>query len=355
MRRVVFLVTVSVWFAAGGQVRASLFDLGPEQLVQAGGVAVTVDGYSVPSYVDWNNDGRKDLIVGEGGSGGYVGRVRVYLNVGTSSNPQFSDFFYAQSQGQDLSHSYGCDCGCLGLFPRVVYWDGDGKKDLIVGTPEGTVILYRNVGSEQEPTFDAGTLLQVGPGGAKVDIDVGDRATPVVADWDNDGLQDLVVGAIDGQIRLFINQPSDTEPEFISEQYAMEDGGHLIVPMARSSPAVGDFDGDGKKDLLTGDTEGQLLFYSNVGTDESPVFSGYTLLLSAGEVIDLEGLARSRPFVCDWTGDGLLDILVGARDGKVHLYQGVPEPSSLCLVAVGLVGLIGRSGKARQRRRSSSG
>jgi hypothetical protein len=42
-------------------------------------------------------------------------------------------------------------------------------------------------------------------------------------------------------------------------------------------------------------------------------------------------LARSRPFVCYWTGDGHFslidvypDVLVGAGDGKVRLYRGVP-------------------------------
>ncbi len=97
------------------------------------------------------------------------------------------------------------------------------------------------------------------------------------------------------------------------------------MPTGRSCPAVRDLDGDGKKDLLTGDTNGQLLFYSNAGTDDAPSFSGYTLVESDGTAIDLPGTPRSRPFVCDWTGDGEPDVLVGAGDGKVHLYQGIAD------------------------------
>ena len=48
--------------------------------------------------------------------------------------------------------------------------------------------------------------------------------------------------------------------------------------------------------------------------------------LPGGLPIDLPGYARSRPAVCDWTGDGALDLLVGAGDGLVRLYQG-PEPA----------------------------
>jgi hypothetical protein len=103
-----------------------------------------------------------------------------------------------------------------------------------------------------------------------------------------------------------------------------------------------DLDGDGNKDLLTGNTNGELLFYKNVGTDATPTFSGYSRITSQGIPIDLAGTPRSRPFVCDWTGDGHLDLLVGAGDGKVHLYQGVPEPATLLLLGLGGVTILRR-------------
>jgi len=81
--------------------------LGGEQIVQAGGADINVAGYSVPSYVDWDNDGRLDLITGEGPTTASQGKVRVYLNIGTSSQPQFSTFFYAQSMGSDLAVAGG--------------------------------------------------------------------------------------------------------------------------------------------------------------------------------------------------------------------------------------------------------
>ena len=95
------------------------------------------------------------------------------------------------------------------------------------------------------------------------------------------------------------------------------------MPTGRSSPVVRDLDDDGKKDLLTGNTEGQLLFYRNTGSDDAPVFSSNYVLVRSDDVpIDLPGTPRSRPFVCDWTNDALLDVLIGAGDGLVHLYQG---------------------------------
>ncbi len=109
----------------------SPLNLGPEELVQANGADIKVPGYSVPSFVDWNNDKLKDLVIGEGGGSGDA-RVRVYINVGTESDPQFSDYFYVQSEGSDLT----CPAGTVmtSLRPQaavssteiwrfVVFWD----------------------------------------------------------------------------------------------------------------------------------------------------------------------------------------------------------------------------------------
>jgi len=191
---------------------SKLLNLGPEELVQANGVDIKVPGYSVPSFVDWNNDKLNDLVIGEGGGFGDA-RIRVYLNVGTEPSPQFSDYFYAQSNGYDLV----CPAsGCLGCFPRVEYWDADQRKDLLVGQADGTVKIFLNINTDENPAFDGGTFLQVGLPGSKIDINVGARAAPCLVDWNNDGRTDLVVGADDGRIHIFIYDGTDTEPVFVA-------------------------------------------------------------------------------------------------------------------------------------------
>jgi len=208
----------------------------------------------------------------------------------------------------------------------VVYWDADVRKDLLVGEAYGKIKLFLNIGTDAEPTFDGGTFLQVGPTGSKTDIDVGDRATLAVVDWNNDGMKDLVAGATDAKIRVYLNEGTDTAPDFLSVQFAQAYGSDLVVPPSRSSPVVADLDGDGKKDLLAGNYSGELLFYSNTGIDAAPSFSDYSFVESDGVPIDLPSSPRSRPSVCDWTGDDVPDVLIGAYDGNVHLYEGVRMP-----------------------------
>jgi hypothetical protein len=149
-------------------------------------------------------------------------------------------------------------------------------------------------------------------------------------------MKDLVVGAYDGKVRIFINEGTDTAPDFRAQAYAQNNSSDLIVPSGRSSPVVFDVDIDGSKDLLAGNTNGQILYYRNVGSDTDPNFNGYVAVEADGVAIDLAGTPRSRPSVCYWTGDGHFgtidgypDILVGAYDGNVHLYRGTAEQGDM--------------------------
>ena len=288
----------------------------------------TVGSYSAPTVADVNGDGLVDLLIGEKTSDD-SGSVRLHINVGTAEQPEFG-------AGQYISTPQGLltveATGCLGAAPAVADINGDGLADLLIGKADGTIQLY----IQEQPGAEGDGPLWSDYGRIK-GIDVGERATPVQADWNSDGRPDLLVGNADGNIVLFLNIGTTEVPAYDSGRYLYDGGSLLSVPEGRSAFVVGDWDGDSLPDIISGNTAGQLVYYHNYGTEGNPLFAGYELLHADGGIFDLPNSPRSRLAAMDWNGDGVLDLVVGAEDGNLHLLSG--EKNS-----AGVVGGLGVEG-----------
>ena len=209
---------------------------------------------------------------------------------------------------------------------------------MVIGLADGRIQFWRNV-DDDGPQFGDPVYLQVGDVDSKTDIDLGDRATLDIVDWNNDGLYDLITGDLDGRIHLFLNQAPTGAADFYEGLVINAGCDELTVPTGRASVAVADLNRDGRKDLIAGNTEGQLWFYPNGGSDIAPMFGSGQLLQATGADIDLPGTPRSRPFVGDLDSDGVLDLLLGAEDGRVRFYEGNPtSPTSVPIASHGIPG-----------------
>lgn len=73
-------------------------ELNEPQRIYSGDEMIDVDvGHAAPWLHDMNADGKRDLLVGQFGSG----KLRVYHNVGTEEKPKYDDFEYFQAGGED--------------------------------------------------------------------------------------------------------------------------------------------------------------------------------------------------------------------------------------------------------------
>lgn len=161
----------------------------PQQLTTAGGKPLNVGSASAPFAVDWDGDGKPDLIVGT-----VSGAVFFVPNVGTRQKPAFGDPKALHAGGKPIQIESG------DAAPVVADWDGDGKPDLVVGAEDGSVVWFRNEGTAREPRLAAARVL-VPPSPspwaddkARGAADWGIRVKPCVVDWDGDGLPDLLLG-----------------------------------------------------------------------------------------------------------------------------------------------------------------
>lgn len=150
-------------------------------------------------------------------------------------------------------------------------------------------------------------------------IDVGSNSAPVVVDWNNDGLLDLLIAneATTQGIRLYINSGTSSAPVLTTWTYIQNGGSD--INRYRCCPQVYDLNGDGKKDLVMGENDAQIYYYENTGTDENPQFNGFEALQSGGSPIDL--YYGTRLWVDDWDLDGLPDLLVSDFYGYVYIYM----------------------------------
>ncbi len=186
-------------------------------------------------------------------------------------------------------------------------WDEDGRKDLILGENNGNVRIYLNTNTDADPQFSGYSLVLLNGS----TYDVGSYSAPYIDDWNEDGKKDLLVGNSAGTVKLLINTGTNAAPVFTSA-VDLKDGTGNLDPGSTVCPVVYDWNADNKKDIIIGDSSGYIHFYPNIGTNAAPLFNGHEKLKAGpGQTQDLDVGYYARPEVCDWDEDGLPDIITG--------------------------------------------
>ena len=256
-------------------------------------------------FLDWDADGRLDLFV--------RGHYSIRLNTGRGNPWAWDEEISILPPGQHIAHPSGI--GDDWFWPFLDDFDQDGRVDILFGDWHGHVWFHRNLATEDVREFDltgrklrlaSGSLLKVGPIDKDLNTDFnalqGARTTLTVADFDRDGRRDLVVGDTYGKVRYF-RQSSDADGMVFDDPVPLGDLGiRLLVDAV-------DWNGDDWNDVIAGAANGNVRVFLNAA--EAPLSR-----FKAGFDTGLPPIAQPRVLMADLNGDGDEDLYLPSTQGS---------------------------------------
>jgi hypothetical protein len=196
---------------------------------------------TVPDAGDFDADGRADILFRNTGTG------EVYL---WNSNTGADVSFLGQSLGV---------VGANWSIKGVDDFNGDGHADVLWRNDAGDVYVWTASGGDGNVTMTGQSISSVG----------NDWTILGTGDFNGDGRADILWRHTDGELYVWNSQLGSSAVNFLGQSLG-------VVGLDWSVASIGDYDGDGRADVLFRNADGRVYLWNS--TDTGPVgFAGQGL------------------------------------------------------------------------------
>jgi len=289
----------------------------PRTLVCGGAQFLLPDDRTTLVAADLDGDHRDELVLGTADG-------RVFAIHAGSGRHEVKNPILLTSEAPDLWLGGGAVLTAGDL-------DGDGGLDLVAGVATGRLWWLQATADAARPAYRSPVAVEAG--GAPFRADPGPdgmldgpvrprlgHACPALVDWSGHGRLDLLVGGASGEVVVLRNDGARNDPRFGAPVPLRCQGFPLLTP-PRVRPAAADWSRQGEVDLIALSLQGFLCVYPRIGKFE--VGPPSPLVDRLGRYLRLDGgfglSGRCTLWAGDWTGAGHIDLIVGLPRGNCHV------------------------------------